>query len=123
MNIKTMATIAAVLALVATPAFAQNHTGTPSPGAPLSALVDANDILTSATVLDSTGRQIGQVSTVHTNANGVPTKVDVTLEANGGDLKVVSIDASRLRYDSNSDTLTTDVPAAQVIALPNASDL
>ncbi len=88
----------------------------------LSHVKDAKTTLASAQVQDSSGQQVGQVSTVHTSRHGTPTKVDITLTgSNGAQAKVISVSASKLKYDPNSNTLITNLSATDLQAMPAAS--
>jgi hypothetical protein len=89
---------------------------------PLTQVQNAKTTLASAQVQDSNGRQVGQVSNVHTSGNGQPIKVDVTLNSNNGNrAKTVSVKATELSYDRNSNTLITNLSADQLDAMPAAS--
>jgi hypothetical protein len=88
----------------------------------LSSVRNAKTTLASAQVQDSSGQQVGQVTTVHTSRSGHPTKVDVTLTSNnGGTAKTISVKASQLRYDKNNNTLVTNLTATDLQSLPAAS--
>jgi hypothetical protein len=88
----------------------------------LTQVQNAKTTLASAQVQDSNGRQVGQVSNVHTSGNGQPTDIDISLNSNnGGKAKTVSVSASQLRYDRNSNTLITNLSANQLDAMPAAS--
>jgi hypothetical protein len=88
----------------------------------LSHVKDAKTTLASASVQDSSGQQVGQVSTVHTSKHGTATKVDITLSSAGGSqAKTISVSASKLRYDPNSNTLITDLSSTDLQAMPAAS--
>lgn len=95
-----------------------------SAGQPLSKVKDAKTTLASASVQDSTGQQIGQVTTVHTTKKGTPTTVDVTLQSAGsGQAKTVAIKASKLHYDQSSNTLKADLTSSEVQQLPTATSM
>jgi hypothetical protein len=88
----------------------------------LSRVSHAKTTLASAQVQDSSGQQVGQVSNVHTTRKGHATKVDITLSSsNGGQPKTISVSASKLKYDKNSNTLITDMTANDLQAMPAAT--
>jgi hypothetical protein len=94
-----------------------------SNGAPLSTVKDAKTTLASASVQDSTGQPIGQVTNVHTTKRGTPTTIDVMLQTGSGQAKTVAIKASKLQYDQSSNTLKTDLTSTEVQALPAATGM
>ncbi|MGH6888407.1 MAG: hypothetical protein ACREHF_04295 [Rhizomicrobium sp.] len=88
----------------------------------LSSVHNAKTTLASAQVKDSSGQQVGQVSNVHTGLTGTPTKIDIKLTSStGGRSKTVSVRASELKYDQNSNTLITNLTANALQAMPAAS--
>ncbi|HEY3778314.1 MAG TPA: hypothetical protein VGL35_09665 [Rhizomicrobium sp.] len=88
----------------------------------LSNVQNAKTTLASAQVKDSSGQQVGQVRNVHTGSTGTPTKIDITLTpSNGGRAKTVSVRASELKYDQNSNTLITNLSASALQSMPTAS--
>jgi hypothetical protein len=94
-----------------------------SNGEPLSKVKNAKTILASASVQDSTGNPIGQVTSVHTTKRGTPTTIDVMLQTSSGQAKTVAIKASRLEYDQSSNTLKADLTSSEVQALPTATGM
>ncbi|MGD0191798.1 MAG: hypothetical protein ABSD74_13750 [Rhizomicrobium sp.] len=92
---------------------------TASAGMPLTQVKNAKATLATASLQDSSGQPIGQVTTVHTTKRGTPTTIDVTLT--GGQSKTVAIKASSLRYDETSNTLKTDLTSSELQSLPTAS--
>lgn len=144
----SLAALAAAAILTVTPALAgnqytapaqteQNGTGTMgsssttgsngnmTQGAATESLNDvqnAKTMLASAQVKDSSGQQVGQVSTVHTGNTGKPTKIDITLtSSNGSQAKTVAVKASELKYDQNNNTLITNLSTSDLEAMPSAS--
>jgi hypothetical protein len=142
----SLAALAASVALAVTPALAQNQSHYTPPaqtyqnnssttngmnntggiqGAStesLSRVQNAKTTLASAQVKDPSGQQIGQVRNVHTGTTGKPTKVDITLTSgNRGQTKTVSVKASELKYDQNSNTLITNLTTNELQAMPAAS--
>ena len=138
----SLAALAAATLLAVTPALGQTqtqytppaHTYQNNTGAmqtngtqgaatePLSNVQNAKTTLASAAVKDSSGQQVGQVSNVHTGTTGKPTKIDITLTSgNGGQSKTVSVKASQLKYDQNSNTLITNLSANALQSMPAAS--
>jgi hypothetical protein len=87
---------------------------------PLTSVKNAKTTLATASLQDSSGRPVGQVTTVHTTKRGTPTTIDVTLTS-GGQAKTVAIKASSLRYDETSNTLKTDLSSTDLQSLPTAS--
>lgn len=91
-------------------------------GESLSRVKNAKTTLASAQVQDSSGQQVGQVSTVHTSRSGHPTKIDITLTStNGGQAKTVAVSASKLRYNKTNNTLITNLSATDLQAMPTAT--
>lgn len=135
----SLAALAAAAVLAVVPALGQtppastyqNNTGTMQTNAPgahgaatesLGNVQNAKTTLASAQVKDSSGQQVGQVSSVHTGSSGKPTKVDIMLTpSNGGHGKTVSVRASELKYDQNSNTLITNLSASALQTMPAAS--
>jgi len=90
-------------------------------GEPLSQVQNAKQTLSSATLQDSSGQQVGTVSNVATNASGKPTAVDVSITTSVGQPKTVTIKATQLKYDASSNTLMTPMTADEISQLPAAS--
>jgi hypothetical protein len=70
----------------------------------------------SAPVQDLSGQTIGQVKSVTTTSGGKASSVAVSLSSGSGSGKVVSIKASKLRYEGNA--LKTSLTSSQIDALP-----
>jgi hypothetical protein len=88
----------------------------------LSNVQNAKTTLASATVKDSSGQQIGQVRNVHTGSSGKPTKIDIMLTpSNGSQGKTVSVRATELKYDQNSNSLITNLSASALQSMPAAT--
>jgi|SRR5215469_7778364 len=95
-----------------------------SNGESLSKVKDAKTTLASASVQDSSGQPIGQVSAVHTSKKGTPTTIDVTLQsAGGGQAKTVAIKADKLKFDQSSNTLKSDLTSSEIQSLPTATSM
>lgn len=92
-----------------------------SAGEPLSKVKDAKTKLASASVQDSTGQAVGQVTTIHTTKKGTPTTIDVSLQGSGGQAKTIAIKASELRYDESSNALKTNLTASELSSMPAAT--
>jgi len=85
---------------------------------PVSQVKDPSATLASANVEDSSGETVGQVKSVSTTADGKASAVNVSLTGSNGAGKVVSIDASNLRYDSDSKRLKSSLTQSQIDSLP-----
>ncbi len=137
-----MAAIAGALILAASPATAQYTQSAPaaqpaqttqapmsSPQTPMSSpmteqststqpasqVSSPETTLASATVQDSNGQSIGQVKSVKTSSGGKASSVAVSLSSAG---KVVSIKASKLRYDPSGNVLKASLSSTEINALP-----
>jgi hypothetical protein len=88
---------------------------------PVTEVSDPASKLASASVRDSTGQSVGQVQSVQT-ANGRARSVKVSLTTTAGGSKVVSIRASKLRYDPNGNSLVTTLTSSQINSLPAAQN-
>jgi hypothetical protein len=75
--------------------------------------------LASATVQDSSGQPVGQVQSVKTTSGGKASTVAVSVTpTTGGAAKIVSIKASRLRYDPSGNILKASLSSSEINALP-----
>ena len=82
---------------------------------PASQVSSPETTLASATVQDSNGQSIGQVKSVKTSSGGKASSVAVSLSSAG---KVVSIKASKLRYDPSGNVLKASLSSTEINALP-----
>jgi len=101
----------------------QGHMGANGPAAnaePLTDVKNAKQTLASASVQDSSGQPVGTVTTVHTDSAGQPTKIDLSLTANGQS-KTISVQADQLKYDPSSNTIQAQMTADQLSQQPAAS--
>jgi hypothetical protein len=83
----------------------------------LSEVTNPPSKIATATVLDNSGQIIGAVQKVEVSASGSPTRVSVALT--GKAEKMVTWDASSLRYDAAKNEITTPDSAAQIRARPS----
>jgi hypothetical protein len=138
------AAVAGVLILAASPAFAQDtrmgpaaqqgqvpealqtqqmsspqsSMSNPASTQPASDVASPKTTLASATVQDSSGQSVGQVQSVKTTASGKTSSVAVSLTSASGAAKVVSIRASKLRFDPSGNTLKASLTSSEINALP-----
>jgi hypothetical protein len=69
----------------------------------LNSLASIPTKIAGAKVVDPHGAQIGSLTRIQTNAKGKPLKADIALTGGGS----VSLDASMLGYDQNTNVLVT----------------
>jgi hypothetical protein len=74
--------------------------------------------LASATVQDSSGQSVGQVQSVKTTSGGKTSSVAVSLSSGTSSGKIVSIRASKLRYDPSGNVLKASLSSSEISALP-----
>ena len=87
---------------------------------PLSQVSDVNT-LNSASVQDKDGNSVGSVHKVITGAGGKPSQVQVKAgSVLGMGSKVVTIDASRIKYERDRNVLITNLTRDEIKALPAA---
>jgi hypothetical protein len=84
---------------------------------PATQVTSPETTLASATVQDSSGQSVGQVRSVKTSG-GKASSIAVSLSGAGGAGKVVSIKASKLRYDPSGNTLQASLSSTEINALP-----
>lgn len=85
---------------------------------PLTQMPDVNT-LNSASVQDRDGNAVGSVYKVILGSDGRPSQVQVVAEGTPGmAAKVVTIDASRMKYERNRNVIVANLTRSEIAALP-----
>jgi hypothetical protein len=82
--------------------------------APLSQSNDPSDRVAGARVTDPDGKAVGAVQKVELR-DGMPARLDIALL---GSERIVTIDASTVRYDASTNVVTASQGAGQLLARP-----
>ena len=98
--------------LLAAPAFA-------STGATLSTINHPPMQIGTANVVDVNGRVVGAVQRVEVTPDGKPSHVAVALLSNQD--KLLVLDASKLRYDADTNQIMAEASSAQLAAMADPS--
>lgn len=113
------AALAAGALIAATPALAWDTNSTNMKSQQQASQVkNPSTAFASASVKDDSGQTVGHVTNVKTSPDGMASKIDVALTASGTNGKTVAMQASKLHFNSQTDTLNSSLTLSKIKALP-----